>query len=136
MPLALVVELHDLLAHAHALGLAGVEAQLQVAREDLELRDLDGFLAVEAELGEHRVHAAALGQREVALERRGRGDGGADVARFHQPLGAERFAVAHQEVHRLLHGRPVAAVHHGFFFIAQVHGLVSPFFYVVGVGRG
>ncbi|MNQ79488.1 hypothetical protein D3C85_944340 [compost metagenome] len=123
MALALVVELDDLLAHAHALGLAGVEAQLQVAREDLELGNLDGLLAVEAEFGEHRVHAAALGEREVALERRGRGDGGADVARLDQSLGAEGFAVAHQQVHRLLHGRSVAAVVHGFFFIAQMHDL-------------
>ena len=50
-------------------------------------------------------------------------DGGADVVRLHQALGAQRLAVAHQQVHRLLRWPRPRAVAHGFFVIGQLHRL-------------
>ena len=44
-----------------------------------------------------------------------------DVVRLDQPLGAERLAVAHQQVHRARDGRAVAAVEHGLFVVGQLH---------------
>ncbi len=118
--LALVVERDGLLRQAEFLRLVRVEAQLQVAGEGLELGDLHDFAAVQAELGKHRVHAASL-ERDVALEGRGCRDGGADVVRLHQPLGAQGLAVAHQQVHGLGGGCAFGAVAHGFFVVGQLH---------------
>ena len=78
--------------------------------------------AVEVELGKDRVEAL-LHQR---AHRRRRGvERAGHVVGLDQPLGAERLAVAHQQVHRLLPGRALAAVVHRLLGVGELHACAS-----------
>ena len=117
--LRLFLPLHRLLRHAGDVGVLRVDAVDELAGIDLGLRGLDHHVAIEVELGEHRIHAL-LG--EGLHGRRAGVPGAGDVLHVHQPLGAERLAVAHQEVHRLLLGQTLLAVEHGLFGVGELHG--------------
>ena len=121
--------------NAHSLdsgGLAAPDVRFFSAWEGDELAGIEGVrlrLEVPGQCRLQRERAArvepALGIGEVAQERRGGRHRAADVARLHEAFGAEGVAVADQEVHGLGHGRAVAAVAHGFFFVGQAHAEFS-----------
>ncbi len=117
--LPLLLHPHRILGDLAHLRVLAVDAHDQVAGVGLDRRHLHLLGAVEIEFGEDRVTAPA---GELADHRTRRHEGAADIVGRHQALGAERLAIAHQQIHGLLHGRPVAAVQHLLFVITEFHG--------------
>jgi hypothetical protein len=110
--------LRGLLGHALDAPVAVVDAGDELAGGDGRVRGLHHLVAVEVELGVDRVHAA----RHVVLHEARGGPGAGDVAGLHQPFGAQRLAVAHQQVHGFRLGAALAAVQHGLLGVGELHG--------------
>jgi hypothetical protein len=99
------------------------ETVLQLAGRHLHARDLDFPIAVEID---HRVRPrppALLD--ELRLRGRRLGHRSCDVARVHQSLCAERFAIADEEVHGRDHGLTFRAVAHPAFLVGEFHVFLS-----------
>jgi len=117
---ALAVEIDDVDCDALALRVLRVDALLQVRAADRDLRNLDHFGAIEVELGKYRVHAA-MPRAVFAQERRRGAHRAADVVGIDEALGAQRLAVAHQQVHRLLLGLALRALQHRLLVGRKLH---------------
>ena len=96
------------------------EPLLQLAGRHPHVRDLDVVVAVEVDHRERLVPAALADQ--PGLHRRRLRHGPGDVADVAEPLGAERLAVADQQVHRGGDRRPFGAVQHRLLVVRQSHG--------------